>query len=44
MGEQRVAIVTAAGRGIGAACAREMARRGYALVLMSLSDSAMAVA
>ena len=31
MAEQRVAIVTAAGRGMGAACARELAARGYAL-------------
>lgn len=44
MGGTPVAIVTGGGRGIGAACARELARRGHALVLMSLSDSAAAVA
>ena len=33
-----VAIVTAAGRGMGAACARELDRRGYRLVLMARSD------
>ena len=35
--ESPVAIVTAASRGIGAACARELARRGYRLALMSRS-------
>jgi NAD(P)-dependent dehydrogenase (short-subunit alcohol dehydrogenase family) len=40
MAGQRVAIITASGRGIGAACAREMNRRGFSLVLMSPSDSA----
>jgi len=42
--ERPVAIVTAAGKGIGAACARELARRGYALVLMSVSGGAIDVA
>ena len=41
---QPVAIITAAGKGIGAACARELARRGYALVLMSNSGGAVRVA
>lgn len=36
----RVAIVTAAGKGMGAACARELAARGYSLALMSPSGSA----
>lgn len=36
---QKVCIVTGGGRGIGAAVAREMHGRGYALVLMSPSES-----
>ncbi len=32
------------GRGIGAACARELARRDHAMVLMSRTGSAAAVA
>lgn len=36
---QNVCIVTGGGRGIGAAVAREMHSRGYALVLMSPSES-----
>src|SRR5215208_4162559 len=36
----KVAIVTAAGSGMGAACARELASRGYALALMSPSGKA----
>src|SRR5262245_11009085 len=43
-GPHPVAIITAAGKGIGAACARELARRGYALVLMSNSGGAVRVA
>ena len=39
-----VAIVNAAGRGIGAACARELAKRGYALALMSPSGSSVTLA
>ena len=37
---ERVAIVTAAGSGMGAACARELAGRGYAVALMSPSGRA----
>ena len=35
-----VAVVTAAGRGIGAACARELADAGYGVALMSRSERA----
>ena len=38
--EQKVAIVTGGGRGMGAAIARELHGRGYALALMSPSESA----
>lgn len=41
---QPVAIVTGAGRGIGAACARELAKRGYALALLSPSGSSVVLA
>jgi NAD(P)-dependent dehydrogenase (short-subunit alcohol dehydrogenase family) len=37
---KRVAIVTAAGSGMGAACAREIAERGYRVALMSPSGRA----
>jgi NAD(P)-dependent dehydrogenase (short-subunit alcohol dehydrogenase family) len=37
---RKVGIVTAAGKGIGAACARELATRGYSLALMSRSEEA----
>src|SRR5918997_4974734 len=36
----KTAIVTAAGSGMGAACARELASRGYAVALMSPSGKA----
>jgi NAD(P)-dependent dehydrogenase (short-subunit alcohol dehydrogenase family) len=37
--EERVAIVTAASRGIGAVCVRELKLRGYRLVIMSRSEA-----
>jgi NAD(P)-dependent dehydrogenase (short-subunit alcohol dehydrogenase family) len=37
---EKVAIVTAAGSGMGAACARELASRGYAVALISSSGKA----
>lgn len=40
----KVAIVTAASRGMGAACATELAARGYKLVLMSRSAEIHALA
>ncbi len=41
---RKVAIVTAAGRGMGAAIARELAEHGYQLALMSPSGSAVELA
>lgn len=40
----RVAIVTAASRGMGAACARELADHGYRLALLARSDDLDALA
>ena len=37
---RKVAVVTAAGKGMGAACARELATHDYSLALMSRSDEA----
>lgn len=39
-----VAIVTAAGSGIGAACARELARRGYRVALLARSEGVVSLA
>lgn len=44
MADQKVAIVTAGGRGMGGAIARALAARDYALVLMSPGGSAEALA
>ncbi|SFR33565.1 SDR family oxidoreductase [Halogeometricum limi] len=44
MDADRVAVVTAAGRGIGAACARRLADDGYVPVLLSKSGAAVDVA
>ncbi len=44
MAEQRVAVVTAGGRGMGGAIARALAARDYRLVLMSPGGSAEALA
>jgi NAD(P)-dependent dehydrogenase (short-subunit alcohol dehydrogenase family) len=44
MTEQKVAIITAAGKGMGAAIAKELASAGYRLALMSPSGSAEALA
>jgi NAD(P)-dependent dehydrogenase (short-subunit alcohol dehydrogenase family) len=42
--EQRVAIITASGSGIGAACAKELAKAGFRVSLMSPSDSNLQLA
>ena len=44
MSDKPVAIVVAAGGGIGGACTRELAQRGYNLVLMSAGGSAVKLA
>jgi NAD(P)-dependent dehydrogenase (short-subunit alcohol dehydrogenase family) len=44
MSSEKVAIVTAAGRGIGEACARRLADDGYTPVLLSKSGAAVDVA
>ncbi|WP_049920907.1 SDR family oxidoreductase [Halopiger djelfimassiliensis] len=44
MAEQNVAVVTAAGSGIGEACARRLNEDGYTPVLLSRSGSAVEVA
>lgn len=44
MPEPRIAIVTAAGHGMGAATARELAARGYRLALMSPSGASVDLA
>lgn len=44
MNSQKVAIVTAASRGIGAGCARELAVQGYTVSLMARSESVLQLA
>lgn len=44
MNEKKVAIVTAASRGIGAGCARELAERGYKVSLIARSESVIDLA
>jgi NAD(P)-dependent dehydrogenase (short-subunit alcohol dehydrogenase family) len=44
MGDKPVAIITAAGSGMGAATARELARRGYAVAILSSSGKGEALA
>lgn len=44
MTDQKVAIITGGGRGMGAAIARKLSEQGYRLVLMSPSDSARILA
>jgi len=44
MGGNKVAIVTAAGKGIGAAVARQLATDGYTVSLMSISEAAVELA
>ena len=44
MSDYRVAIMTGTGQGIGAGCAREMARAGYKVSLMSPSDRSVNLA
>lgn len=40
----KVAIITAAGKGMGAACARELSHQGYSVALMSRSQDALELA
>ncbi len=44
MSDKRAAIVTAAGKGMGAAIARELAAEGYAVSLLSVSEAAVELA
>lgn len=41
---EKVALITAASRGMGAACARELSSRGYKIVVMSRSEEIHALA
>jgi NAD(P)-dependent dehydrogenase (short-subunit alcohol dehydrogenase family) len=44
MNEARVALVTAASQGMGEACARELARRGYRVALLARSERVLQLA
>ena len=44
MNVQKVAVITAASRGIGAGCARELARRGYRVSLLARSPDVLKLA
>ena len=44
MSDVKVALMTGTGQGIGAGCAREMAKAGYKVSLMSPSDRSIALA
>ena len=44
MTTNRVAIITGSGQGIGAGCAREMAKAGYKVSLMSPSERSIKLA
>ena len=44
MSDYRVAIMTGTGQGIGAGCAREMAKAGYKVSLMSPSERSVDLA
>lgn len=44
MNSKKVVIVTAASRGIGAGCARELATQGYGVSLMARSESVLGLA
>jgi len=44
MSDSRVALMTGTGQGIGAGCAREMARAGYKVSLMSPSNRSIELA
>ncbi len=44
MSDYKVAIMTGTGQGIGAGCAREMAKSGYKVSLMSPSNRSIEMA
>ena len=43
MGEEKVAVVTAGGSGLGAGAARRLAADGYRVAILSSSDKAEAL-